>query len=61
VKYSPDGGEIVVTSRTEDKHAHVQVQDQGVGIPAGALEAVFPASRPETTGTAATEQAGVEA
>jgi signal transduction histidine kinase len=41
VKYSPDGGEIVVSSRREGNLAQVRVQDHGVGIPPEALEQVF--------------------
>ena len=41
VKYSPDGGEIVLTSRREGNLAHVLVQDHGMGIPPEALEKVF--------------------
>jgi signal transduction histidine kinase len=41
VKYSPAGGEILISSRVEDDLAHVSVQDHGTGIPADALETVF--------------------
>lgn len=41
VKYAPDGGEILVNSSIEGESAHVSVRDQGVGIPADALERVF--------------------
>ncbi|HEY7065756.1 MAG TPA: GAF domain-containing sensor histidine kinase [Chloroflexota bacterium] len=41
VKYSPEGGEIALTSRREDGTAHVLVQDHGMGIPPEALEKVF--------------------
>lgn len=41
VKYSPQGGEIVVTSRAEGPNAHVLVRDHGLGIPEDGLEKVF--------------------
>lgn len=41
VKYSPAGGEILLSSYLEGNMAHVQVQDQGLGIPPDALERVF--------------------
>ena len=41
VKYSPSGGEIVVTTRAEGPNAHVLVRDHGLGIPADGLEKVF--------------------
>jgi signal transduction histidine kinase len=41
VKYSPNGGEIVVSTRVEGNAAHVVVRDHGMGIPEGALESIF--------------------
>jgi signal transduction histidine kinase len=41
VKYSPEGGEITLSSRVEGTCVHVRVQDHGVGMPPEALEAVF--------------------
>ena len=41
LKYSPDGGEILLSSCVEADTVHVQVQDQGIGIPANALQLVF--------------------
>jgi signal transduction histidine kinase len=41
VKYSPNGGEIVVSTRLERETAHVVVRDHGMGIPDDALEAIF--------------------
>jgi signal transduction histidine kinase len=32
IKYSPDGGDVVVSSRHEDGHLLITVRDQGVGI-----------------------------
>jgi PAS domain S-box-containing protein len=40
-KYSPNGGDIVLHSKLEGELVHVWVQDQGVGIPANALEQIF--------------------
>ena len=41
IKYSPDGGTITITSAREGAMARVAVRDQGLGIPADALESVF--------------------
>ena len=41
IKYSPDGGEIVVTTSVAGDLAEVAVRDHGMGIPAAALESVF--------------------
>jgi PAS domain S-box-containing protein len=41
IKYSPDGGEIVVGAEADGGQIHLWVQDQGLGIPADALETVF--------------------
>ena len=41
IKYSPEGGEVKVTSRAEDGIAHVSVQDHGLGIPAEFINRVF--------------------
>jgi signal transduction histidine kinase len=41
VKYSPNGGEIVVSTRVEGSAAHVVVRDHGMGIPKEALQSVF--------------------
>ncbi|MDT7537179.1 MAG: two-component system, NtrC family, sensor histidine kinase KinB [Actinomycetota bacterium] len=41
VKYSPDGGRIDVTLRTDGEAAVLSVADLGVGIPAGDLTRVF--------------------
>ena len=41
VKYSPDGGEIMVRAAGDGHQAFVSVRDHGIGIPAGELELVF--------------------
>jgi PAS domain S-box-containing protein len=41
VKYSPGGGTITVSVRQEDGWAVVDVQDQGIGIPAADLPYIF--------------------
>ncbi len=40
-KYTPAGGRIVLTARTEGGEAVVQVADSGIGIPAESLATVF--------------------
>jgi signal transduction histidine kinase len=41
VKYSPQGGAILVGSQVEQQMAQVWVQDHGIGIPSESLEEVF--------------------
>jgi PAS domain S-box-containing protein len=41
IKYSPQEGDILVTSQMEGHSIHVCVQDQGIGIPRDALERIF--------------------
>ncbi|HEU5314545.1 MAG TPA: hybrid sensor histidine kinase/response regulator [Chloroflexota bacterium] len=41
IKYSPDGGPIDVEVRPDDGGVVLSVRDQGVGIPASELDAVF--------------------
>jgi PAS domain S-box-containing protein len=41
IKYSPDGGEVVVDLRRENGRARISVRDQGLGIPAAEQERIF--------------------
>jgi len=41
VKYSPTGGRITVTTRAEGDQLRLDVRDEGLGIPAEALETIF--------------------
>ena len=41
IKYSPDGGEIVFEVHCEDQQAFIRVIDQGIGIPAEDMTALF--------------------
>jgi PAS domain S-box-containing protein len=41
IKYSPDGGEVKVTSRREGEAVHVSIQDHGLGIPAEFINHMF--------------------
>jgi len=41
IKFSPEGGTIVVALRADGKDVELSVTDPGVGIPAHQLEAVF--------------------
>jgi signal transduction histidine kinase/putative methionine-R-sulfoxide reductase with GAF domain len=41
IKYSPDGGEIVVGAHADNNLAHLSVRDQGLGIPPDALGTSF--------------------
>lgn len=41
VKYSPGGGDVVITTRHDVDAVYLLVADQGIGIPAGDLERIF--------------------
>ncbi len=41
IKYSPDGGEIAVTSSTRDGHVDVSVRDHGIGIAPDFIQRLF--------------------
>lgn len=41
VKYSPDGGDVMVEVTHADDGASITVRDQGIGIPVGELESIF--------------------
>jgi len=40
LKYSPDGGPVVVTASQDDRAVAVEVRDRGIGIPAAELQRV---------------------
>jgi signal transduction histidine kinase len=49
VKYSPDGGDVLLRTRGRADAVHLAITDHGVGIPAPALERIFePYTRIET-------------
>ena len=41
VKYSPDGGEVTVSTSAQDGQVHVAVKDQGVGIAPEFIDRLF--------------------
>jgi signal transduction histidine kinase len=41
VKYSPEGGTITARTRADDEGVHIEIQDEGIGIPTEALESIF--------------------
>lgn len=41
IKYSPDGGEIRVSGRADDRQIYVAVTDEGIGIPENEQENIF--------------------
>jgi signal transduction histidine kinase len=41
IKFSPDGGDVMVETGFDDKRVWVRIQDQGVGIPPEAMPHIF--------------------
>ena len=41
VKYTPEGGEVRLRSRLDERHAVIDVQDNGLGIPEESLPRIF--------------------
>ncbi|MBV9257336.1 MAG: PAS domain S-box protein, partial [Ktedonobacteraceae bacterium] len=41
IKYSPDGGDIWITSQRANGSVRVSIRDSGIGIPADALDKIF--------------------
>ena len=41
IKYSPDGGNIYVTVYEEGSNLKISIKDEGLGIPADALDKLF--------------------
>jgi PAS domain S-box-containing protein len=41
IKYSPSGGEIYISSKTEDDAVIISIHDHGIGIPEGEKQKVF--------------------
>lgn len=41
IKYSPQGGQIVISGRYDDERLYIAVTDQGIGIPAGERSRIF--------------------
>ncbi|WP_309571668.1 HAMP domain-containing sensor histidine kinase [Deinococcus sp.] len=50
IKFTPPGGQVRVTVRPEDRHAHLVVEDSGPGLPAGALTEAFVRGHPDVEG-----------
>ena len=41
VKYSPEGGRILISGRYDHEQVYIAVTDEGIGIPAGEQERIF--------------------
>jgi signal transduction histidine kinase len=46
IRFTPDGGQVLVWARADDEHAYVEVRDTGVGIPAHRLEQLLERQSP---------------
>jgi len=46
IRFTPDGGQVLVWARTDDSHTYVEVRDTGVGIPAHRLEQLLERQSP---------------
>lgn len=52
IKYTPRGGQIVLHTSSDNTHAHIDIQDTGVGIPIEKLPGIFlPDEKKSTRGT----------
>ena len=56
VKYSPDGGTVVIDARAEPDGVKIEVRDEGIGIPESELESIF---QPYRRGSNATMLRGI--
>ena len=41
IKYTPDGGKIVIAAQTDDSYVHVTFTDTGIGVPQDELNLIF--------------------
>lgn len=41
IKYSPRGGQIIITTYLENEQVHICIKDYGIGIPANQLDKIF--------------------
>jgi signal transduction histidine kinase len=41
IKFTPDGGRIMITAHTDEAHVYISVIDSGIGIPAEEIEMIF--------------------
>ncbi len=46
IRFTPDGGQVLVWARTDDSHTYIEVRDTGVGIPAHRLEQLLERQSP---------------
>jgi two-component system, sensor histidine kinase and response regulator len=49
IKYTPRGGRVTISTKTEGNMAIIEVSDTGIGIPPGRLEKMFVPSRLSST------------
>ena len=59
LKFTPDGGKIVVEVRTADDHAEIAVTDSGAGIPPEELPLLFQKFSQTASGKAAAQGSGL--
>lgn len=46
IRFTPDGGQVLVWARTDGEQVHIEVRDTGVGIPGGRLEQLLERGTP---------------
>ena len=46
IRFTPDGGQVLVWARTDERHTYIEVRDTGVGIPAHRLELLLDRQSP---------------
>lgn len=46
IRFTPDGGQVLVWARADERHVHIEVRDTGVGIPAHRLEQLLDRQSP---------------
>jgi signal transduction histidine kinase len=46
IRFTPDGGQVLVWARADERHTYIEVRDTGIGIPASRLEQLLERQSP---------------